>query len=272
MGRIAAAAILVCVLAASCGQGGPGDDDLSMVPANSICYIRASADAAGLVSALLPRETGVVPAALLEDLLAAGPLGAAVISVDFTDLRPQLLFLTRGVDPGEMERMAASRLDCRTEESRGRTDLLTGRGAILGSVASRDGWTCLYLGRAPTSVVGPWLEMEESGSLAADTGLAALEGGEAQLSLLLPGNMIDFLGLLPLQRWYPGLADLRSSFMSLRPRALRVDLSTGPTISLEARMLRQGGRRTRLSLELEDPGLSADSLPSIIRTMAEELL
>ena len=272
MSRRHAAALLACVLAASCCGGGPDGGDLAMVPANSLCYIRISPDAAGLVSALMPEETSGVPVGLLEDLLEAGPLGAAVISIDFTTLKPQLLFLSRGVDAGEMEHIASSRLGCRTEESRGRADLLTERGGILGSVASRDGWTCLYMGKAPTAVVGPWLEMEESGSLAADTGLAALEGGDAQLSLLLPGNMIDFLGLLPLQRWYPSMAEMRTSFLSLRPRALRVDLSTAPYISLEARMVRQGGRHTRLSLELEDPGLSADSLPSVVRTMAEELL
>ncbi len=272
MSRRLAAALLACVLGASCCGGGPDSGDLAMVPANSLCYIRIAPDAFGLVSALLPEETSGVPGGLLEDLLAAGPLGTAVISIDFTTLKPQLLFLTRDVDAAGMERIASSRLECRAVESRGRTDLLTERGGILGSVASRNGWTCLYMGKAPTAVVGPWLEMGEEASLAADTGLAALEGGHAQISLLLPGNMINFLGLLPLQRWYPSLAELRTSFLSLRPRALRMDLSTDPFISLEARMVRQGGRHTRLSFELEDPGLSADSLPSVIRTMAEGLL
>jgi len=263
---VAAAIIVLTAILAACGGGG-GGDDLAMVPASSICYIRVGEEAADILPALMPEEVSGLPSGLLKDLLEAGPVGMAVISVDFTDLRPQLLLLSRTVSEERMLNLACSQLDCRSDRRADRAELFTPEGSLLGAVSSRDGWTCLYLGRATSAVVGPWLQMEESGSLASDTGLARLEGGDADLSVLLPGNMIDFLGLLPLQRWYPELADLRREFMSLGPRALRLDLHVSPFPAVEARLLRQGGAVTRLRVELEDTAISADSIPRLLRSL-----
>jgi hypothetical protein len=268
MARAAAYAGIVALMVAIAGcGGGSGGGDLAMVPASSICYLRVGGEAADLLPTLMPEDVSGLPSGLLRDLLDAGPVGISVISVDFTDLRPQLMLLSREVSEERMLDLASSRLDCRTEQRADRAELMTPEGSLLGAVASRDGWSCLYLGRATSAVVGPWLQMEESGSLAADTGLARLEGGDADLSLMLPGNMIDFLGLLPLQRWYPELAELRTDFMSLGPRALRMDLHLSPHPAVEARLLRRGGAVTRLRVELEDSEISADSIPGMLRSL-----
>ena len=254
-----------------CGGGQDGLRDLAQVPANSLCYMRVSSAAAPLITILLPEEESGLPAGLLEDLLAPGAVGVAVISLDFTSLKPQLLFLSRELSSQDVTEIAVNRLECRAERRESRTDLLTERGSVLGAVAQRQGWTSLYLGKAPTAVIGPWLEMDREGSLAADSGLLRLSGGTADISVFLPGNMIDFMGLLPLQRWYPKLANLRTHFMTLRPRALRLDLTLAPMLVVEARLLREGNSVTRLRVELEDASLSGDSLYAGVAALMQRL-
>ena len=82
-----------------------------------------------------------------------------------------------------------------------RIDLRTERGQVRGAVASRSGWTCIYLGPAPSVVVRQWLELEPEESMAADSALVSVIPDGHDLTAMLSGNLLGFVSLLPLDRW-----------------------------------------------------------------------
>jgi hypothetical protein len=211
---------------------------------------------------------------MLLEATGSEDFGLALLGVDISDLTPQLLFLVPGEDARETASALASDTESEMRETGGRFDLLLS-GRPWGSVASRDGWTAIYLGRAPEIVLRDWLELEPSASLAADAALTALlsagtQGGSSpplMCRVLVPGNLLDFLAVAPVGRWFPPWNRVEMVLDYLRPEALLLELGTEPFLSLELYAARAGDEITRLRLELEDEALQA-SIPALVQLLS----
>lgn len=251
----AAAGIAAAMLLAACGRTGIRRE-LELVPSTVLAHFHAERQLPPEFWGLIPE--GVLPAdrSLFIDLLDRGPLGVSVVAVSLTDLEPQLLLLTRSAPPETLASLACACLGASPDSSPGRMDLTNSRGQVLGAVAGRDGWSALYLGPAPQSTLGRWLEMEKEESLASDSSLALLLEGDADLSLLIPSGLLSFLRVAPVEEWFAGWSDVETAMSMLQPRAARLDLSFGTGIALEARVVRQEERVARTRLELEDTGFT----------------
>ncbi|NLP05101.1 hypothetical protein GX411_04035 [Candidatus Fermentibacteria bacterium] len=253
--RYAWAGLSAAMLLAACGRTGI-QRELELVPSTALAHFHAERPLPPEIWGLFPE--GVLPAdqSLFRNLLDRGPLGVSIVAVSLTDLEPQLLLLTRSAPPETLTALACASLGASPDSSAGRTDLVNSRGQVLGAVAERDGWSALYLGPAPQSTLGRWLEMKKEESLASDSSLALLLEGDADLSLFVPSGLISFLRVAPVGEWIPEWSDVETVMSMLQPRAARLDLAFGTGIALEARVVRQEGRVARTRFELEDTGFT----------------
>jgi hypothetical protein len=250
--------LVIALLLQGCGGGGI-EDELSMVPGTCLLHIHAGdelgSDVIGLAQYYFPQT--VLAASMLEE----GPLGISVISIDITTMAPQFLLLSRDVSEADAVEMAVENLNVRPDEQESRTDFLTERGQVRGSVASRSGWTCVYLGSAPSIVIRQWLELPAESSLAADSALVSVIPEGYDLTVLVSGNLISFVTLLPVDRWVPGWDSIDAMLQLLKPTAVSMGLSwqdSTHTVSVEVLAARQGGAVSRVSLEVYDSILTTD--------------
>jgi hypothetical protein len=249
-----------------CGGGTALNDELSMVP--GLCFLHVHV-VEGFDTSMLPGSvSSLIPLWLCDSLLAEGPLGISLIGVNLTDLTPQLLFLTRDLEPSELAALASSGMGCEVRGSNGRLDLLTSGGSLLASAAGREGWSCLVTGAGADGAVDRWLALEEGASLASDSGLVSIARGDCDITVLVSRNTISFLSFIPdgmLSRSERAMLDsVKSLIQEIGPEALRIGVGMTVTDPIDAfaemELLRSGGYTSYVRLEVSDTGLSLDSL------------
>ncbi|MBN2586664.1 MAG: hypothetical protein JXA64_11595 [Candidatus Fermentibacteraceae bacterium] len=264
------AAVALLAVSVGCGGGPSISDELKMVP--GLCFLHVHLDDELDVS-LLPSGAGAaIPIWLVDSLHAKGALGISLLGVNLTDLSPQLLFLSRHVSPEEMAGIGASGFGCSAVQTGSGFDLVDGRGGILGSVAGRDGWACLITGSGSDRSTGRWLEMDEDGSLAADTDLVAISGSDADLNILISRNSISFLSVIPTgmltrsQITYLNIARRIIADLGVAAARISADVTEGDPagLLLEFRIVREGGNVASISAGFSDTGISPDSLISYL--------
>jgi hypothetical protein len=258
----------VCALllfVAACGRQDPSAE-LGNVPSTALLHIHLAGPLPPQAWSFVPETLSPVDPALIQDLLDRGPLGMSLVAVDLTNLRPQLLLLSSSVSPDTMLALAARYLEFSADSAGRRQDLRSSSGRLLGSVASRRGWTCLYLGPAPESVVPRWLELTREQSLAADSalGLISDENG-ADVSIFIPSGLISFLQVAPVGNWIPWWSDIESGMTLAQPHAARLDLSFTGFVAVEIRLVREAYKVSRIRFELEDSGFTPGEMLSALQ-------
>jgi hypothetical protein len=245
----------------SCGGSGDIIDELKMVPGTYLLHLHVSP---GLSSDLTALAVTYFPqAALAVRLLQEGPIGISLVSIDITNMTPQLMLLSRDVDRSLAVEEAALILNVHPDTLDSRIDFVTERGQVRGSVAARDGWTCIYLGSAPSIVIRQWLELEEKSSLAADSALVSVLSDGHDLSILLSGNLISFVTLLPVDRWVSGWDRIDGMIRLVRPTAISLNLTyrdSTDTAAVEVLAARGGGAVSRLALEISDSAITTSDV------------
>jgi len=207
---------------------------------------------------------------LADSLLKSGPMGIALVGVDITSLEPQMLLLSEHVSVEYAAALTARQLDLDPRQEDNRIDLVSQQGYARAAVASRNGWTAIYIGPAPHITIGSWLELSKDNSLAADEALVSVLDENAQLTVLFPGNLFGFLSLLPLERQISWWQDYKNTTAAIRPAALALGLSWPDppenTITVSLRLARREGGMVSVVIEAEDSGIDADSaFASILR-------
>ncbi|MBN1435422.1 hypothetical protein JW921_11735 [Candidatus Fermentibacterales bacterium] len=260
-------ALLLALAATGCG--GRGVPELALVPATALLHVHFEmmppdylvdlAGASGLPLAYTD--------ALVQELGDA-PFGVTLLAIDISELRPQFLVLSRRADRAALARALAGSSGSEIREAGDRTDLLLD-GYPWASVADRDGWTALYIGRAPEVALRSWLELDPSASLASDTLLSQLVPDRRPMAtVLLPRNLLDFLRVAPIGRWVPAWRRISSAIAALDPAAAVIGLDLEPFPALEVFVARAGdATTTRLRIELEDDALQS-ALPGLVRMIA----
>lgn len=261
----ALAAFATCLVSA-CGGRTLGQE-LEMVPSTALAHIHVESPLPAELWAFLPEEALPVDAAMLQEMIAIGPLGITVSGISLTDFEPQLLLLSRDMDSDTMLAITARYVEFTLDSAAGRSDLTSPTGSMLGSIASRDGWTCLYLGPSPQSVMTAWLGLDDSRSLGADSSLARISGDGGDISLFIPPGMISFLRIAPIENWVDGWEDVESALSLVQPTAARLDASFDGFVSLEARIVRGDGKISRARIEVEDSGFTPGEMLSSLRLL-----
>lgn len=261
--------IAVILSLLGCGDRGIAEE-MEQVPGLAFLHVHVEK---GFDRTLLPEGLGdMIPVWLCDSLLARGPLGVSLLGINLTDLSPQLQFLTGNMDEHELADIATVGFECSQAEKNGYIDLVSPGGSLVASVAGRDGWSCVIVGSGADAAVQRWLELSPEGSLAADSGLVGISRSTGQLSVLVSQNTISFLMFIPdgmLSRAEKAIMQtVRTAIDTVGPSALRLSLSssgTGPySIRLEIELLRSGGERSTLTLDLSDTAISPDSLAGVI--------
>jgi hypothetical protein len=249
-----------------CGGSSTLTDELRVVP--GLCFLHIHL-IEGFDTTILPGSvSSLMPVWLCDSLLTRGPLGVSLIGVNLTDLTPQLLFLTRDLEPSGLAALAASGMGCEVHESGGRLDLTTPGGSLLASAAGREGWSCLVTGSGADGAVDRWLTLEEQASLASDSGLVSIAGGDCDVTVLVSRNTISFLSFIPdgmLSRSERAMLNsVKALIQEIGPEALRIGVGIPAENPLDAyaemELLRSGGYTSFVRLEVSDTGLSLDSL------------
>jgi hypothetical protein len=254
----------------SCGGSQGIEDELKMVPGTYMLHIHVEPELGSDLIAFFIEDYPHL--ALAESLLDEGPLGISVVSIDITTLIPQLMILSKAADRTLVVNNAVDILDIHPDTLESRIDFVTDNGRIRGSVAERDGWTCVYLGTAPSIVIRQWLELEESSSMIADSALLAVVSDGYDLSILISGNLIGFVSLLPLDRYIAGWDRIREAITTVRPMAMSLNLAyqdSSHAISISAVVAREDGAISRIKLEIEDSRLSTSDVEPILREWIE---
>ncbi len=252
---------LVAVLPVMPGCGGSGGiiDELKMVPGNYLLHIHAEEELGSDITALA--QYYFPQTALAARFLEYGPLGISIVSIDITTMAPQFLLLTRDISESEAVEEVVQVLNVLPDTKESRVDFITERGQVRGAVTSRDGWTCVYLGSAPSIVIRQWLDLEEESSLAADSALVSVIPEGHDLTVLISGNLIGFVSLLPVDRWVPGWERIDGLIRTMRPTAMSLSLSwqdSSGSAAVEVLTARQGDAVSRLALEVSDSVFSTD--------------
>jgi hypothetical protein len=210
----------------------------------------------------------LIPVWLCDSLLSRGDLGISLLSINLSDLSPQLLFLSYSMDADEMTSIAKEGFGCNSVEADDRIDLISDQGSVLGSISDRNGWTCLITGTGSDRAVDRWLELESSESLASDTDLMEVADSEADLTVLFSNNSISFLSVIPDGMFSRSerrtLANVRNLVQSAGLKALRISLNfidaDPPMTVLEIKLVRGDNYISSLSISFSDTGISPDSL------------
>jgi len=262
------------VLFSACGGKNP-IPELHLVPGTALLHIHIEP---GINSSLRSFAGAQLSGFTLADsLLKKGPLGLTLVGIDITSLEPQFLMLTQYASAEYTTALAARELDLDPRQEENRVDLVSQQGYARASVASRDGWTALYIGPAPHITLNNWLELDKDGSLAADTALAEVIPDNSQITVLFSGNLFGFLSLLPLERQIPWWSDYKSIAEKLKPTALSISLSwpeadTDEPLQAGLILARRDGGVTSLNLTVSDTGINPDSCFVLLLNMAEGIL
>lgn len=260
-----AAAVALLVIAAGCGGGSSITDELHVVPGLCFLHVHLSGD---MDISLVPGGAeALLPVWLVDSLHSRGGLGISLLGVNLTDLSPQLLFLSRHVDPDEMAKIGEAGFDCEARETEKGYDLVDSRGSVRGSVAGRDGWTALVTGSGADRSASRWLTMEEGQSLAADSDLMSIAESDADMTVLVSRNSISFLSVIPTgmlsrqQMSYLNIARNIIADLGLSAAGLCFDVTEVEPGSIEVqfRFVRDGGHVSEISLCFSDTGIPPDS-------------
>jgi len=267
---LSAFALVVGLVLQSCGGSQGIEDELKMVPGTYMLHIHVEPE---LGSDLIAFLVEAYPhAALAESLLDEGPLGISIVSIDITTMAPQLMILSKAADRSLVVNNAMAILDIHPDTLESRIDFVADNGRIRGSVAERDGWTCVYLGTAPSIVIRQWLELEESSSMIADSALRTVVSDGYDLSVLVSGNLIGFVSLLPLDRYVTGWDGIREAITTIQPTAMSLNLAyqdSSHSVSISAVIAREDGAISRISLEIEDSRLYITDIWPMLRNWIE---
>lgn len=265
-----ATAVSLLIIAAGCGGGSSTTDELRVVP--GLCFLHVHLDEDFDISLVGGFAETLLPLQLVDSLHSRGGLGISLLGVNLTDLSPQLLFLSRHVDPGEMAMIGEAVFDCGARETGNGYDLVDSRGSIRGSIAGMDGWTALVTGSGADRSASRWLTMEEEASLAADSDLVSISEFDADLTILASRNSISFLSVIPTgmlsrqQMSYLSIARNLIADLGLSAAGLSFDVTDdGPArIEVKFRFVREDGHVTAISLGLSDTGIPPDSAISYL--------
>ncbi len=260
------AGVTMLLIAMSCGNVSCLQDELQMVP--GLCFLHAHMSADFNVELLPVNIRTLIPVWLCDSLLSRGDLGISLLSINLSDLSPQLLFLSYSMDADEMTSIAKEGFGCNSVEADDRIDLISDQGSVLGSISDRNGWTCLITGTGSDRAVDRWLELESSESLASDTDLMEVADSEADLTVLFSNNSISFLSVIPDGMFSRSerrtLANVRNLVQSAGLKALRISLNfidaDPPMTVLEIKLVRGDNYISSLSISFSDTGISPDSL------------
>jgi len=262
---------VICLLVLpGCGGEVSIQEELRYVPGLSFLHVHIGPD---MDLGLVPDRAGTLfPLWLADSLLARGGFGVSLMGVNLTDLSPQLMFLSRRLSAEEMAEVGKSGFQCSARETDEGFDLIDDRGSVMGSVSSRDGWTCLITGSGADRSASRWLNMEESESLAADSDLVAISDSETDFTILASSNSIGFLSVIPtgmLTRQQIGYLNFARNFIAdlgLRAAGLCIDVTNDRPglLTAELRMVREGGHVTSISVGFSDTGIPPDSAASYL--------
>ena len=260
------AGVTMLLIAMSCGNVSCLQDELQMVP--GLCFLHAHMSADFNVELLPENIEALIPLWLCDSLLSRGDLGISLLSINFSDLSPQLLFLSSSMDADEMTPIAREGFGCNSVEAGDRIDFISDQGSVLGSVSDRNGWTCLITGTGSDRAVDRWLELEPAESLASDNDLMEVADSEADLTVLFSNNSISFLSVIPdgifSRSERRTLANVRNLVQSAGLKALRISLdfidADPPLTVLEVKLVRGNDYISSLSISFSDTGISPDSL------------
>ncbi|MCK5117204.1 MAG: hypothetical protein KAR44_11435 [Candidatus Aegiribacteria sp.] len=250
------------LLFSGCGGGTSIADELGMVPGLCFLYVHISES---MDIDLIPEEfSEFIPLWLCDSLVLRGCFGVSLLGINLTDLTPQLLFLSRELGTDEMLQLGRTGFQCGAEENQQGYDLIDERGSMIGSIASRDGWTCLITGSGADRSARRWLELEKDQSLASDPDLISISESDADLTLLVSQNTIAFISVIPTgmlsRAQIAMLNQVKDMIGAINPKALMVSLSISneepPVITLELQLVRDGDNVTSFSVSFSDTELT----------------
>ncbi len=254
-----------------CGGGASIADELRMVPGLCFLHVHISEN---MDIDLIPEEAAeFFPLWLCDSLAARGSFGVSLLGINLTDFTPQLLFLSRELGTDEMLQLGRDGFQCGSEENQQGYDLIDERGSMMGSVARRDGWTCLITGSGSGRSAQRWLELEAEESLASDPDLISISESDADLTLLVSHNSIAFISVIPtgmLSRRQIGILNrVKDMIGAVNPKALRVSFSISnekpQVMVLDLQLVRDGENVTSFSVSFSDTELTPDNLLQLIR-------
>jgi len=260
----------VFLFAAGCGKVSI-QDELELVP--GLCFLHVHVENT-MDTSLIPEDiSDFIPLWLCDSLRIRGNFGVSLLGVNLTDFSPQLIFLSRDVGTDDMLRFGTDGFLCDFEEKPDSYNLIDDRGGMIGSIARRDGWTCLITGNGSDRAVERWLDLEVEESLASDTNLISISESDADLTLLISHNSISFVSVIPtgmLSREQIGMLNsVKSMIQTYNPQALRISFDISnvkpPVIDLEFQLVRGGNNITTFSVSLSDTEITpADIIQAII--------
>jgi len=267
---VATALSLITLLFSGCGGGASIADELGMVPGLCFLHVQISEN---MDIDLIPEEISeFVPLWLCDSLAARGSFGVSLLGINLTDFTPQLLFLSRELGADEMLQLGKEGFQCGSEENQEGFDLLDERGSMIGSIASRDGWTCLITGSGSDRSARNWLELGKEESLASDPELISISESDADLTLLVSQNTIAFISVIPTgmlsRAQVTMLGRVKNLIQAINPKALMISLDITaeepPVITLELQLVRDGDNVTSFSVSFSDTEFTAENLLLII--------
>jgi hypothetical protein len=263
--------LFISALITGCGGDVSIQDELAMIP--GLCFLHVHIGD-NMNMGLIPDEVNeYIPMWLCDSLHTRGSFGVSLLGINLTDLSPQLLFLSREVTTDEMLQLGIYGFNCDFEENLEGYNLIDDRGSMIGSIAGRDGWTCLVTGSGADRTARRWLELERDESLMSDVDLISISESDADLSVLISHNSIAFVSVIPTgmlsRAEVRTLNKVKGIIQTIKPNALRISFSIIenelPVTLLEIQLVRDGDSITTLRTSFSDTGLTPEDLLQIIR-------
>lgn len=263
--------LFISLLFTGCGDDVSIQDELEMVP--GLCFLHVHIGKSMDISLIPDEADQFVPLWVCDSLHTRGSFGISLLGINLTDLSPQLLFLSRDAGTEEMLQLGTCGFNCDFEKNLESYNLIDDRGSMIGSIASRDGWTCLVTGSGADRTVGRWLELEREESLASDADLISISESDADLTVLISHNSIAFVSVIPtgmLSRAEVRMLNkVKGIIQTIDPRALRISLDISdedPQVTLlEIQLVRDGDNVTTFSVSFSDTELTPEDLLQLIR-------
>lgn len=262
---------LLTLLFPGCGIGESIQDELSVVP--GLCFLHVHVSGNMDIDLIPDGINDFIPLWLCDSLSVRGDFGVSLLGINLTDFSPQLLFLSRELGTEEMLQLGTIGFNCGSEENQHGFDLIDETGSMTGSIACRDGWTCLITGSGSDRSVRRWIELDREGSLASDGDLTSISESDADLTVLISHNSISFVSVIPtgmLSRAQINILNrVKELIRAIDPKALRVSLDITdeepPVTLLELQLVRSGGNVTSFSVSFSDTELNPDDFLKLIR-------
>ena len=252
---------LFTLLFPGCGGEASIQDELGMVP--GLCFLHVHVSRTMDIDLIPDSINEFIPLWLCDSLNVRGDFGMSLLGINLTDFTPQLIFLSRELGTEEMLQLGTAGFNCDAEENQQCYDLIDERGSMIGSIACRDGWTCLITGSGSDRSARRWLELEKEESLASDPNLMSISESDADLTILISHNSIAFVSVIPtgmLSRTQVAILNrVKDLIQAINPKALRISLNITdeePQVTvLELQLVRDGENVTSFSFSFSDTEL-----------------